>query len=132
MFSVSITHYSKIRELSDGNNHPKPSQIIIHLWDPLVLDDGSWKLSDVTQFSCYPNNLLTSRIYFIVQDSSLVQINIYIYICMYVCMYVCILISNTKHQYIFEFIVQILYSFGISWNNINEFLLFFLFWFHMM
>ena len=38
--SVSITHNSKIRELSDGN-HPKPSQTIIYLWDPLVLDDGS-------------------------------------------------------------------------------------------
>ena len=35
MFSVSITHNSKIRELSDENNHPKPSQTIIHLWDPI-------------------------------------------------------------------------------------------------
>ena len=51
MFSVSITYHSKIRELSDGNNHPKPSQTIIHLWDLLILDDGAWKLSDITQFS---------------------------------------------------------------------------------
>ena len=41
VFSVSITHHSKIRKLSDGNNHPKPSQTIIHLWNPLVLNDGS-------------------------------------------------------------------------------------------
>ena len=35
MFSVFITYYSKIRELNDENNHPKPSQTIIHLWDPV-------------------------------------------------------------------------------------------------
>ena len=35
VFLVSITYHSKIRELSDENNHPKPSQTIIHLWDPI-------------------------------------------------------------------------------------------------
>ena len=41
----------------EWNNHPKLSQTLCHLWAPLVLDDGSWKLSDITQFSCYPNKL---------------------------------------------------------------------------
>ena len=57
VFSISIIQTQNFEFLSDGNNHPKPSQTLCHLWDPLVLNDGSWKLSDITQFSCYPNKL---------------------------------------------------------------------------
>ena len=41
VFSVSIIHHLKIRELNDGNNHSKLNQTIFHMWDPFVLDDGS-------------------------------------------------------------------------------------------
>ena len=49
---------SKFWVLSDRNKHPKSSQTLHHSWDPQVLNDGSWKLSDITQFLDYPNKLL--------------------------------------------------------------------------
>ena len=57
MFSVSITHHLKIRELSNGNNDPKLIQTNAHPWDPHDLDDGNRKLSDITQNSSHPNKL---------------------------------------------------------------------------
>ena len=57
MFSVSITHHSKIRELGDGNNDPKLIQTSAHPWDPHDLDDENKKLSDITQNSLHPNKL---------------------------------------------------------------------------
>ena len=57
VFLVSIIQTQNFEFLSYGNNHPKPSQTIIYLWDLFVLDDGSWKLSNITQFSCYPNKV---------------------------------------------------------------------------
>jgi len=41
MFSVSITHHSKIRELSDGNK----SKQTLQPWNPLVLSYRWWKQS---------------------------------------------------------------------------------------
>ena len=41
VFSVSIIQTQNFEFLSDRNNHLKPSQTLCHLWDPLVLDDGS-------------------------------------------------------------------------------------------
>ena len=61
MFSVSITHHSNIRELSDGNNDPKLIQTNAHPWDPHDLDDGNGKLSDITQNSSHPNKLLSRK-----------------------------------------------------------------------
>ena len=43
VFSVSITHNSKIRELSDGNR-VICSQTDIELWVPLFLSYELWKL----------------------------------------------------------------------------------------
>ena len=60
MFSISITHHLKIKELSDGNNDPKLIQTNAHPWDPHDLDDGNKKLSDITQNSSHPNKLLES------------------------------------------------------------------------
>ena len=57
MFSVSIIQTQNFEFLNDGNKHPKSSQTLYHSWDPQVLDDGSWKLSDITQFLDYPNKL---------------------------------------------------------------------------
>ena len=58
LFSFSIIHIQNFEYLSHENNDPKLSQTYGHPWDPLGLDDGSWKLSDITQLSCYPNMLL--------------------------------------------------------------------------
>ena len=60
VFSVFITHHSKIRELSDGNNDSKLIQTNAHSWDPYDLDDRNRKLSDITQNSSYPNNFWTT------------------------------------------------------------------------
>ena len=57
MFSVSITHHSKIRKLNDGNNNLKLIQTSALLWDPHDLNDENKKLSDITQNSLHPNKL---------------------------------------------------------------------------
>ena len=57
LFSFSIIHIQIFEYLSHENSDPKLSQTDGHLWNPLSLDDRSWKLSDVTQFSWSPNKL---------------------------------------------------------------------------
>ena len=56
VFSVFITHHSKIKELSDENNDPKLIQTNAHPWDSHDLDDGNRKLSDITQISHFKRN----------------------------------------------------------------------------
>ena len=61
LFLVSITLTQNFWVLSDGNNIKKSSQTQFFLWVPWNLDDGWWKLSDMTQFPCNPNEpLITS------------------------------------------------------------------------
>ena len=57
MFSIFITHHSKIKELNNGNNNSKLIQTNVHLWDPHDLDDRNKKLSDITQNPSHPNKL---------------------------------------------------------------------------
>ena len=48
MFSVYITHHSKIRELSDRNKTENISKQTIQPWDPHILSYGWWKHKNQT------------------------------------------------------------------------------------
>ena len=57
LFSLSITYIHFFESLRHENSHSKLLQIDAHSWVPFSLDDGSWKLIDITQFSSHPNKL---------------------------------------------------------------------------